>query len=134
MEIVLYKIRISRCDQGQLLRPRVRHVSRRVEPILKEEEQAEDKSGRLPLCEEIRGQKKRHEPLQQRASPKSERGAEPSEQIVAAFVNNQIGRIDEQKSATRREGIDEKSGIENEPRNDRWARNRLPWLAQNGLE
>lgn len=112
MEIVLHEVRIARRDQGQFLRPCVRHVSRRVEPILKEEEQAEYKAARLPLRVEVSSQEKRHQPLQQRASPKSERCTKPSEQVVTAFVNNQIRRIDEQESAMRSESVSEKSRIE----------------------
>jgi len=39
------------------------------EPIFKEEEQAEDKTGGLALREEICGQQERNQPLQQRPSP-----------------------------------------------------------------
>ena len=75
------------------------HVGRGVEPVLEEEELAENEARSLPLREEICGQQKWDQPLQQRASPKTECGSEPGEQIVAAFVDNQVGIVDEKKSA-----------------------------------
>lgn len=113
MKVVLHEIRISCRDQGQLLRTRIRHVSRRVEPVLEKKEQAEHKAARLPLREEICSQKKWHEPLQQSASPKSKRRTKPTEQIVAPFMNNQVGRVDKQESAMFCQSIGHESAVEN---------------------
>ena len=72
----------------------------------------------LTLAEEVRCQQKRDQPLQQRASPKAERGAEPAEQIVSAFVNYQVGVIDQQAGAMSGKGIRNKSDVEDKPRGD----------------
>jgi len=85
---MLHEVRISGRDQRQHLGPRVRHISRSVEPILKKEKQTENKAGDLPVGEEINCQQKRHQPLQQRASPQAKRGTKPVEKIVPALMHN----------------------------------------------
>ena len=115
VEIVLDKIRIARGDQRQFHRARISHVGRGVEPVLKEEKQAEDKARGLALGEKIRGQEKWHQPLQQGASPKAERRAEPSEQVVPALMDDEVGAVDEKKSTVRGESVGEERDIKNEP-------------------
>src|SRR5262249_47269392 len=100
----------------------------------KEKEQAEGKSRNLPLREEIRSQKQRNQPLQQRSSPKTKRRAKPSTQIVAAFMDYEVRAIDKEKLSMRRERIEEKRGVENQPRNQCCTRNGLPRFPENRLE
>src|SRR5208282_1469790 len=88
-EIVLDEIGITGCHQRQCLGASVGHVGSGVEPVLKEEKQAEDEAGGVALGEEVRGQEKRDKPLQQRASPEAKCGAKPAEQIMPAFVDDQ---------------------------------------------
>src|SRR5208283_1303802 len=115
-EIVLDEIWIPRRYQREGLRPRVGHVGRGVEPVFEKEEQAEDKAGGLALGEEIHSQKKRDQPLQQRASPEAKRGAEPAEEIVSAFVDDQVGVVDEQESAVGGKRVGQECDVEDEPR------------------
>ena len=86
------------------------------------------------MSEEIGSQQKRHHPLQQRASPYMERGAEPYKKIVAAFMNHQVRKIDEEHVAVGLESVDQESAVENEPPHLRRARDRLPGLIENRLE
>ena len=99
MKIVFDEIRITGGNQRQRLGTRVGHVGCGVEPILKEKEQAKDEAGGLALCEEIRRQKKRNQPLQKRASPKAKGWTEPAEQIMPSLMNDEVGIVNEEKPA-----------------------------------
>jgi len=129
VEIVLGEIGIAGGDQGQIHGAGVSHVGRGVEPVFEKEKCAEDEAGDLALAEKVYGQKKRDQPLQQRASPKAKRGAEPAKEIVPAFVDDQVGRVDEKKSAVGAEGVDQESDVEDQPGNDFRTRDGLPGLA-----
>ncbi len=124
------KLGVASRNQWQFHGARIGHVGCGVEPVLEKEKQAEDKAGGLAPREEIDGEKKWDQPLEQRASPKAERGAEPSKQVVAAFVHDEVGHVDEEKSAMRGKGITEERHIEHEPRGQHQARDRLPWLVE----
>lgn len=128
MEVVLDEIRVAGRDQRESLRPRIGHVGRGIQPVLEEEKQAEDKTGNLALAEEICREQERHEPLQQRASVESQCWAEPSEEIVAALMHDQIGVVYDEPGAVRVEGVGEKSKVENNPCNQCRPRNWLPRL------
>jgi len=52
-------------------------------------------------------------------------------EIVAAFVNDQIGEVDEKHVAMGGEGIGQKSNVEDEPCHQRRTRNRLPAFIEN---
>src|SRR5438270_7963266 len=134
VKIVFNEIGITGCNQRQNLRSRIGHISCGVEPIFEEEKPAEDERGHLAFGKEVCGEQKRDQPLQQRASPKAERWTEPSEQIVAALVNDEIGSVNEQESAMGRESVGEESEIEHEPSNQGRTRDRLPGLIQHGLQ
>ena len=54
----------------------------------------------------------------QRAAVKSKRRTEPSKEVVAAFVHNQVGVVDDQAGAVRVEGVSEESKIEDDPPNE----------------
>ena len=95
MKIVLDEIGISGCNQRKGLCSSVGHVRCRVEPVLEKEKKAEDEAERLTLRKEVGCQKKWDQPLQESAAPEAERGTKPSEKIVASFVNNQVGVVDE---------------------------------------
>ena len=94
MEIMLDEIGIAGGYQRKNHGARVGHVGCGVEPVFEEEKRAEDESGGLALREEVGGKQERNQPLQQRASPKAESGAKPSEEIVAAFMDDQICAVD----------------------------------------
>src|SRR5437764_7675552 len=111
VKIVFNEIGITGCNQRQNLRSRIGHISCGVEPVFEEEKTAEHERCQLAFRKEVCGEQKRDQPLQQRASPKAERCTEPSEQIVAALVNDEIGSVNEQESAVRREGVGEESQI-----------------------
>jgi hypothetical protein len=134
MEVVLDEIGITGGDQRQDLRARVCHVGCRVEPVFKKEEEAEHEAGDLVLAEEVRSQQQGHQPLQQGSAPESQRWTKPPEEIVAAFVNDQIGAVDEQEPASSGGCIGQKTAIEQEPRNERGTRDRLPRLVENRLQ
>ena len=124
------KVGVAGGDQGQRHGARVGHVGCGVEPVLEGEKQAEDEAGGLALSEEVHGQKKREQPLQQRASPKTKRGAEPTEQVVAALVDDEVGAVDEKKSPVRGESVGEEGDIEDDPGGQRRLRDRLPRLSE----
>jgi len=111
MEVVLGKLRIASRHQRQHQGARIGHVGCRVQPVLEEEKQAKDEAGDLAFGEEVHGQKKWDQPLQQRPSPQAERSPKPSEQVVTAFVYNEVRAVDEKKSAVRGEGVREESKI-----------------------
>ena len=134
MEVVFNEIRISGCDQWQLLRAGIGHVGRGVEPIFEEEEQAEREAGDLALTEKGSRKQQRNEPLQQRASPEAKRRAEPSEEVMAALVNDQIGAVDKQKSAMRVERVRHEQDVKNTPGHNCRSGDRLPGFIENRLE
>jgi hypothetical protein len=116
------------------LRPRIGHVGRGIKPVFEEEEKAEDEPGGLTVGEEIRRQQKRHQPLQQRPSPYTEGWSEPHEKIVAAFVDYQVGQVNEEHAAVSLECVDQETGIEDEPAHLCRPRHGLPWPIKNRLE
>jgi len=83
VKIVFNEIGITGCNQRQNLRSRIGHISCGVEPVFEEEKTAEHERCQLAFRKEVCGEQKRDQPLQQRASPQTERLTEPSEQIVA---------------------------------------------------
>ena len=80
-EIVFHEIGIASRNQWQYLGSGVGHIGRGIEPVLEKEKQAENEARSLALREEIYGQQKWDQPLQQRPSPETQRGSEPAEQI-----------------------------------------------------
>src|SRR5678815_1870790 len=97
--VVFDVIGIAGGDERQQHGAGVGHVGGGVQPVFEEEEGAESESGGLSLAEEVCSQEQRHQPLQNGASPESERGTKPAEQKMSAFVDNQICQIDEEKRA-----------------------------------
>jgi hypothetical protein len=63
VEVMFRKILIAGRNQRKNLGARVGHVGRGIQPIFKEEKQAEDEARGLALREEIYRQQKRDEPL-----------------------------------------------------------------------
>jgi len=53
--VMLHVVRVARRDQRQSHGSRIRHIGRRVQPVLEEKEPTESKCGSLPLREEISG-------------------------------------------------------------------------------
>lgn len=96
MKIVFDEIGIPGRNQRKSLCTGVGHIRRRVQPVLEKEKQAEDEAECLTLREEIHCQEKWDQPLQQSAAPEAERRTKPSEKVVASFVNNQVGVVNEQ--------------------------------------
>src|SRR5215813_13433659 len=96
---MFHKIRIACRDQWQLHGPRVGHVAGGVQPVFEEEEHAEGKRSRLSLRKEVTCKRERNHPLQDGSAPQPEDRTKPSEQQVPAFVYDQVGAIDKEKSA-----------------------------------
>ena len=134
VEVVLDEIGIACCYQRQDLGACVRHIGRGVEPVLEEEEQAEGETGGLALAEKIDCQQERDEALQQRPSPETKRGTKPSEEIVSALMDDEVGAINEEEFAMRVESVEEKCHIKDQPRRQRRTRERLPRLIENCLQ
>jgi hypothetical protein len=86
------------------------------------------------LRKKVYGQKKGDKPLQQRASPKTEGGAKPSEEIVTALMDDEICAIDKKIPSVGGERIDEEKRIKDKPGEQCCARDRLPGLVNDGLE
>src|SRR6266567_2372071 len=135
VEVMLHKVRVARRDQRQNLGSGGGHIRRVIEPVLEKEKRTENEARSMPLHEEIRGQQKWDQPLQQCASPKTERGSEPGEQIVSAFMHDQVGDVDEQESAVSGERVRQERDIKDQPRHQCWAgdwlprfENRLQWF------
>ena len=53
---------------------------------------------------------------------------------MAAFVDDQIGEIDEEHSAVGVQGIEKESGIENQPGDERRTGDRIPGLVEAEVE
>ena len=133
-EIVLGKFRVAGGDQRQHLGARVGHVGCGVEPVFEEKEQGENEAGGLAVSKEVGREEEWDEPLENSSSPELERGAEPAKKIVAAFVDDQIGQIDEEHSAVGVQGIEEESGVENEPGDECGTGDRVPGLVEAEVE
>lgn len=130
-EIVLCQIGVAGGDQREQLSAGVGHVFGGVDPVFEKEEQAEDEAGQLAFAEEISCQKKRDKPLQQRPTPQAEGGAEPTEQVMSAFVDHQIGAMNKERCGGFAEGVEEKADIKNEPCGERRPGYGLPRFVNN---
>src|SRR5262249_54529222 len=113
-------------NQRQRHRTRICHVSCGIEPVLKKEAETKGKRRGLALSKKVGSKQQWNQPLQDGASPDADGLPNPSEEKVAAFVNDPIGEIDEQKSAVAGECIEHEQEIEHYPRDSRPARKRPP--------
>src|SRR5262245_46943561 len=82
----------------------------------------------LTLSKEVCRKQERHKPLQKGSSPPPQRLAKPTEQRVSTFVDDQVCRVDEQKSVMRPECIRQEPEIEDKPQGDRPSWQGLPVL------
>ena len=99
VEVVFHEVRIAGRDQWQHLGAGVSHVGCGIEPVLEKEKETKGEAGGLAFREKISRQKERYKPLQQRPPPQHDRVTEPAKQIMAALVNDEIGAVNEEKSA-----------------------------------
>jgi len=134
VKIVLDKIGIPGRHQRKCLVSSVGHVRRGVQPVLKKEEKTEHETEGLALRKEIGCQKKRDQPLQEGSAPEAECGTKPSEQVVSALVNNQVGIVNKQSGSVGGKCIGQKRKIKDGPTRNRRAGDRPPRFLENGLE
>ena len=93
----------------------ISHIGCGVQPVLEEKECREGEPEKLALSKEIYGKQQGDEPLQQRSAPKAKCWTEPSKQKMPAFVNDKVGRIDEEELIAVLERVKEKDGVECDP-------------------
>src|SRR6266478_4855067 len=114
-------------DKGQGLGARVGHVCANVRKVFKEPKAAESKAGRFPLPEEINCAQQRHKQFGKRAAENHDGIAEPTEEEMSAFVDDQIDVIEDEKSGVVSEGVEEEEYVKTKPGNPGTTRDRLPF-------
>lgn len=112
---MLRQIGVACRHQGQYLRACVGHIFGGIDPILEKEEKAENEPCHLAVREEIDCEKKWNEPLQQCATPEAQCGSKPAKEVMTAFVNHQVGIVNEKRRGRLAESVDQKGHVEDEP-------------------
>jgi hypothetical protein len=113
-------------DEGQGGGAGVGHVGADVGEILEEPEGAKSEGGGFALPEEIEAAQEGHEQFAQGSAENHDGVAEPTEEEMAAFVNDQIDVIEDEKSGAVSEGIEKEKGVEKEPGDSGEAGDGLP--------
>src|SRR6266851_10526210 len=114
-------------DTGQGLGAGVGHVCANVRKVFKEPKAAESKAGRFPLPEEINCAEQRHKQFGKRAAENHDGMAEPTEEEMSAFVDDQIDEIQDEKPGAVSERIEEEKYVKTKPGNPGATRDRLPF-------
>ncbi len=113
-------------DEGQSRIAGVGHVGADVREIFEEPEAAEGEADGFALAEEIDGAQERNEEFSEGATENHDGVAEPTEEEVAAFVNDQIDVVEDEESGAVGEGVEKEEGVETEPSNSRATGDGLP--------
>jgi len=104
----------------------IRHVSANIRKVFEKPETAKGKAGGFAMKEEIGCTEKRHEQLSEGSAKNHNCFAEPREKEMAAFVDDQINVIEEEKTAAVEGGVNKEERIETEPADPCDTGNRLP--------
>src|SRR6266567_5236950 len=99
-------------DKRQGSRTSVGHVGADVGEIFEEPEDGEREAGGFALPEEIEGAQDRHEEFAQCSTENPNGVAEPTEEEMAAFVDEQIDVIEDEKPGAVGEGVEKEQGVE----------------------
>jgi hypothetical protein len=79
------------------------------------------------LAEEIDGAQERNEEFSKGAAENHDGVAEPTEEEVAAFVNDQIDVVEDEESGAVGEGVEKEKGVKAEPGDSGEAGDGLPF-------
>src|SRR6266487_306222 len=114
-------------DEGQRRAACVGHVGADIGEIFEESEAAKGEAGGFALPEEINCAQQRHKQFGKRAAENHDGIAEPTEEEMSAFVDDQIDVIEDEKSGAVSEGIEEEKYVKTKPGNPGAARDRFPF-------
>ena len=114
-------------DEGQRRAACVGHVGADIGEIFEESEAAKGEAGGFALPEEINCAQQRHKQFGKRAAENHDGIAEPTEEEMSAFVDDQIDVIEDEKSGAVSEGIEEEKYVETKPGNPGATQNRFPF-------
>ena len=114
-------------DEGQRRAACVGHVGADIGEIFEEPEAAKGEAGGFALPEEINCAQQRHKQFGKRAAENHDGIAEPTEEEMSAFVDDQIDVIEDEKSGAVSEGIEEEKYVKTKPGNPGATRNRFPF-------
>ena len=121
-----FPVGVAGADQGQGCGAGVGHVGADVGKIFEEPEAAKSEASDFALPEEIEGAQKRHEQFAEGSAKNHNGVAKPTEEEMAAFVDDQIDEIQEEKSGAVGEGVEKEQGVEAEPGDSREAGDGFP--------
>ncbi len=113
-------------DQRQDGGAGVGHVGADVRKIFEEPENAEGETGGFALEEKVGGAEQRDDEFTKGSSEDVDGLAEPTKEEVAAFVDDQIGIVENEKAGTVGEGVEEEKSVETEPSDSREAGDGFP--------
>src|SRR5260370_16666411 len=88
----------------------VGHVGADVGEIFEEPEGAKSEAGGFALPEEVDGAQERNEKFAEGSAENHDGVAEPTEEEVAAFVDEQIGVVEDEESGAVSEGVGKEEG------------------------
>ncbi len=114
-------------DEGQRRAACVGHVGADIGEIFEESEAAKGEAGGFALPEEINCAQQRHKQFGKRAAENHDGIAEPTEEEMSAFVDDQIDVIEDEKSGAVSEVIEEEKYVKTKPGNPGATRNRFPF-------
>jgi hypothetical protein len=106
---------------------RVGHVRADVGKVFEEPETAKGESGGFPHPEKIKGAEERNEQFSERSAEDHDGVAEPTEEEMAAFVDDQIDVVENEKAGTISERVKKEESVEAEPGDTGAARDRFPF-------
>src|SRR6266567_1538885 len=114
-------------DEGQRRAACVGHVGADIGEIFEEPEAAKGEAGGFALPEEINCAQQWHKQFGKRAAENHDGIAEPTEEEMSAFVDDQIDVIEDEKSGAVSEVIEEEKYVKTKPGNPGATRNRFPF-------
>jgi len=102
-------------DEGQGGGAGVGHVGADVREIFEEPEDGEGEAGGFAVEEKIGGAEQWDNEFAEGSAEDADGVTEPTEEEMAAFVDDQIGIIEEEEGGAAGEGVEKKKGVEAEP-------------------
>jgi hypothetical protein len=122
-----FPVGVAGADEGQGCGAGVGHVGADVGEIFEEPEAAKSEGGGFALEEEIEGAQEGHEQFAEGSAENHDGVAEPTEEEMAAFVDDQIDVVEDEEAGAVCEGVEEEEGVETEPGDSGDARDGLPF-------
>ena len=124
-----FPVGVAGADEGQGCHAGVGHVSADVGEIFEEPEAAKSAADGFALPEEIDGAQEWNEKFAKGSAENHDGVAEPTEEEMTAFVNDQIDEIQEEKPGAVGEGVEKEECVEAEPGDSREAGDGFPGAA-----